>query len=118
MTTIRATCPRCGEVDMTPEDILLSVRTGGREGRYRFVCPSCEESVEKRADRRIVALLVSAGVDVASVVSSLTEIGARPDVDHTEDPRRPLPPFTNDDLERFHELLRDDRWPAEFLDQP
>ena len=36
MTTIRTTCPRCGEVDMGPEAILLSVLQGGREGTYRF----------------------------------------------------------------------------------
>ena len=64
MTTIRTTCPRCGEVDMGPEAILLSVRQNGREGSYRFTCPSCSDDVEKRADRKIVALLVSAGVDI------------------------------------------------------
>src|SRR6476620_11312308 len=65
MTTIRTTCPRCGEVDMGPEAILLSVRDDGREGSYRFTCPGCADDVEKRADRKIVALLVSAGVDIA-----------------------------------------------------
>ena len=64
MTTIRTTCPRCGEVDMGPEAILLSVRQNGREGSYRFTCPNCADDVEKRADRKIVALLVSAGVDI------------------------------------------------------
>ena len=64
MTTIRTTCPRCGEVDMGPDAISLSVRSNGREGSYRFTCPSCEDDVEKRADRKIVALLVSAGVDI------------------------------------------------------
>jgi len=68
MTTIRTTCPQCGEVDMGPESILLSVRRGGSEGTYRFVCPECTGSVEKRADRKIVALLVSAGVDVSDAV--------------------------------------------------
>src|SRR5438874_13832480 len=64
MTTIRTTCPRCGEVDMGPESILLSVRSNGREGSYRFTCPECDDAVEKRADRKIVALLVSAGADI------------------------------------------------------
>src|SRR5262245_51519790 len=64
MTTIRTTCPRCGEVDMGPESIYLSVRGNGNEGSYRFTCPSCADDVEKRADRKIVALLVSAGVDI------------------------------------------------------
>ena len=46
---------------MGPEAILLSVRDDGREGSYRFTCPGCADDVEKRADRKIVALLVSAG---------------------------------------------------------
>ena len=65
MTTIRTTCPRCGEVDMGPESILLSVQGNGHEGTYRFTCPLCADDVEKRADRKIVALLVSAGVGVS-----------------------------------------------------
>src|ERR1700675_1571773 len=64
MTTIRTTCPRCGEVDMGPQAILLSVRQNGREGSYRFTCPSCSDDGEKRADPKIVAVLVSAGVDI------------------------------------------------------
>ena len=59
MTTIRTTCPRCGEVDMGPEAILLSVRQNGKEGSYRFTCPNCADDVEKRADRKIVALRAS-----------------------------------------------------------
>ena len=46
---------------MGPEAISLSVRSSGREGSYRFTCPRCDDAVEKRADRKIVALLVSGG---------------------------------------------------------
>jgi hypothetical protein len=49
---------------MGPEAISLSVRSNGHEGSYRFTCPNCEDDVEKRADRKILALLVSAGVDI------------------------------------------------------
>src|SRR5206468_5597884 len=65
MTTIRTTCPRCGEVDMTPEAILLSVRDRAGEGSYRFSCPECLNTIEKPADRKVVALLLSAGVELA-----------------------------------------------------
>ena len=110
MTTIRTTCPRCGEVDMGPEAILLSVAQGGCEGTYKFVCPSCTDSVEKRADRKIVALLVSAGVDVdasrapavGTVQSELFDEEAPPPLE-----RRPEgPPFTIDDVIRFHFQLQ------------
>jgi hypothetical protein len=119
MTTIRTTCPRCGEVDMGPESILLQVTRGGREGTYRFTCPTCMDAVEKRADRKIVALLVSAGVDVAGR-STLTETEELFDGDEepAEDPRGPLPSgpaFTIDDLIDFHFRLQDDRSIQEFL---
>jgi len=130
MTTIRTTCPQCGEVDMGPESILLSVQGGGSEGTYRFVCPECMGSVEKRADRKIVALLVSAGVDVSDAAhrlqAELDFAGPDLDVDTERDAPAPdaeldpqdrpsgpgadLPPFTIDDVIRMHFLLQDDRF--------
>jgi predicted RNA-binding Zn-ribbon protein involved in translation (DUF1610 family) len=121
MTTIRTTCPRCGEVDMGPESILLQVVRGGREGTYRFECPTCMEPVEKRADRKIVALLVSAGVDVAgrAVPFMTAELLEEPGLDaEVEDPRGPLPPgaaFTIDDVIDFHFRLEDERYIRDFL---
>jgi predicted RNA-binding Zn-ribbon protein involved in translation (DUF1610 family) len=114
MTTIRTTCPRCGEVDMGPEAIALSVRSNGREGSYRFTCPNCSDDVEKRADRKIVALLVSAGVDIDR---SLDE-GASPELfddDGVAPPVATGPPFTIDDVIEFHFLLEDDSSIREFL---
>jgi predicted RNA-binding Zn-ribbon protein involved in translation (DUF1610 family) len=116
MTTIRTTCPRCGEVDMGPESILLQVIRGGREGTYRFTCPTCMDDVEKRADRKIVALLVSAGVDVASRGATMTE--ELFDQEPLVDPRPPLPDapaFTIDDLIDFHFTLQNDASLHEFL---
>jgi predicted RNA-binding Zn-ribbon protein involved in translation (DUF1610 family) len=131
MTTIRTTCPQCGEVDMGPESILLSVRRGGSEGTYRFVCPECLGSVEKRADRKIVALLVSAGVDVSDAAHRFQgELDFHYGIGLPEDPEdEPMesvsgldpadsiagagpepPPFTIDDVIRMHFLLQDDRF--------
>ena len=114
MTTIRTTCPRCGEVDMGPDAISLSVRSNGREGSYRFTCPSCEDAVEKRADRKIVALLVSAGVDIDpdEAVGAL----AHPELfDEVGVARTAGPPISADDLIEFHYLLEDDSYIREFL---
>jgi len=119
MTTIRTTCPRCGEVDMGPEAISLSVRSSGREGSYRFTCPRCDDSVEKRADRKIVALLVSAGVDLEPRGAS--EMGESLfDQEPTEfvEPLEHVadgPAFTIDDVIEFHFLLQDDRHIQDFL---
>jgi len=102
---------------MGPEAILLSVRQNGREGSYRFTCPSCEDDVEKRADRKIVALLVSAGVDIDQAEGMPD---GHPDLfdEAEDDPRGPLPvgpAFSIDDVIEFHYLLEDDRSIQEFL---
>ena len=101
---------------MGPESILLQVLRGGREGTYRFDCPTCMEPVEKRADRKIVALLVSAGVDVAGRSPGGT--AELFDAEEIDDPRGPLPPgpsFTIDDVIDFHFQLQDDSYIREFL---
>lgn len=103
---------------MGPESILLQVVRGGREGTYRFDCPTCMEPVEKRADRKIVALLVSAGVDVSGHGSAGPAGLFDPEPEMAEDPRGPLPPgpsFSIDDLIDFHFRLEDDRYIEQFL---
>ena len=102
---------------MGPEAILLSVRQNGRDGSYRFTCPSCEDDVEKRADRKIVALLVSAGVDIDQAEGTLV---GHPELfdEPVDDPRGPLPTgpaFSIDDVIEFHYLLEDERYIEEFL---
>lgn len=95
---------------MGPESILLSVLRGGSEGFYRFVCPECFGRVEKRADRKIVALLVSAGVDVSATEAAQDELAlsqAPPlSPEGGYDPE--APPFTIDDVIRLHFLLQDE----------
>jgi predicted RNA-binding Zn-ribbon protein involved in translation (DUF1610 family) len=119
MTTIRTTCPRCGEVDMGPEAISLSVRSSGREGSYRFTCPRCDDAVEKRADRKIVALLVSAGVDLeprggSELGESLFDQEPMETMEQIEQAMTG-PAFTIDDVIEFHFLLEDDRYLKDFL---
>ncbi|MGZ4146274.1 MAG: hypothetical protein ACXVPL_01075 [Actinomycetota bacterium] len=114
MTIIRTTCPTCGEVDMRADAVLLQVFEENSGGRYSFVCPRCGEDVEKIADRKIVALLVSAGVDVEDRTG-------HPSGGSGEDGlvrREGLPagrPFTLDDLIDFHFLLEDDQYIEESL---
>jgi hypothetical protein len=109
MTTIRTTCPRCGEVDMSPEAILLSIRDRAGEGSYRFSCPGCRGTVQKPADHKVVALLLSAGVEMDE---KETEQGRFEEFVEMAEPapeQRPAgPPFTVDDLIAFHFLLKDD----------
>jgi predicted RNA-binding Zn-ribbon protein involved in translation (DUF1610 family) len=96
MTTIKATCPTCGEVSLTPVDIELRVDRGEpSDSSYAFTCPSCLSQVRKPADERIVRLLVGGGVSMVEVDSS---------------PRFDWPPLTHDDLLDFHMLLQGDGW--------
>ena len=96
---------------------MLSVRSNGREGSYRFTCPECEDAVEKRADRKIVALLVSAGVDIdrnegsAPVHPELFDMEPASEGDVSP----PAPTFTPDDVIEFHYLLEDDVYIREFF---
>ncbi|MDP9436073.1 MAG: hypothetical protein M3P93_13115 [Actinomycetota bacterium] len=62
MTTIKASCPACGEVELTPADVALMVCSHAPLSYYAFCCPSCSEEVRKPADDHVVSLLVSGGV--------------------------------------------------------
>lgn len=127
MTTIRATCPHCGEVDLTPDDIRLTVVRApgapvGPHSFYAFTCPSCTERVHKPADERIARLLTTGGVRVEVVdeaeedlVSGVDELDAPlPLPPHPEEPRD-ADALTYDDVLDFHLLLERPDWFAELL---
>ena len=99
MTTIKATCPGCGEVDLTAEDILLRIGGQTSSNSYGFSCPACSEFVEKPADDRIVRLLLSGGV-----MPMLMHVPA--EAMEAKDG----PPINYDDLLAFHEVLKRDDW--------
>jgi hypothetical protein len=67
MTTIKATCPICGDVDLTPGDVRLTVAQAAGWATYTFKCHSCQDLIEKSADEEVVALLSSAGVVIEHV---------------------------------------------------
>ena len=100
---------------MGPEAILLSVRDDGREGSYRFTCPGCADDVEKRADRKIVALLVSAGVDIAQADREHSQASMLFDGADAERNVPVGPDFSIDDVIEFHFLLQDDRYIQDFF---
>lgn len=82
MTTIKATCPMCGDVDLAPSDVRLTVagssdgsahETGTGWARYTFTCSGCSDQVAKTADHEVVALLSSAGVQIDHVPAEALE---------------------------------------------
>ena len=99
MTTIKATCPACGEIDLTADDILLRIGAQAGGNSYSFSCPTCGDRVQKPADERIVRLLLSGGV-----MPTLFHVPAE-----ALEPRSG-PPINHDDLIEFHDLLEQDDW--------
>ncbi|HUH08845.1 MAG TPA: hypothetical protein VML96_13675 [Egibacteraceae bacterium] len=101
MTTIKATCPTCGEVGLTPHDIELRVdRQETDASFYAFKCPTCDGRVRKPADERVIRLLISGGVAVLE-----TEAEPEP-----PKPRFEGPAISHDDLLDFHALLQSPGW--------
>ena len=99
MTTIKATCPGCGEVDLVADDILLRIGARASVNTYGFTCPNCKEFVEKHADERVIRLLLSGGV-----MPTLVHVPA--EILET----RNGPPINYDDLLTFHETLETEDW--------
>jgi hypothetical protein len=62
MTLIKASCPSCGEVELTPADVALMVCSHAPLSYYAFHCSGCDTEVRKPADDHVVSLLVSGGV--------------------------------------------------------
>jgi hypothetical protein len=99
VATIRASCPTCGDVELTSRDVTVRVCAADNQGSYAFRCPACELAVSKPADPKIVDLLVSSGVrlSVWHLPAELSEVheGA---------------PITYDDLLDFHYAIQKEGW--------
>jgi predicted RNA-binding Zn-ribbon protein involved in translation (DUF1610 family) len=104
MTTIKATCPGCGEVDLTAEDILLRIGASKTVNTYGFSCPDCGDFVQKSADDRIVRLLLSGGVVPVPVHVPAEALEVHDG-----------PPISHDDILAFHEILEQDDWIQQLL---
>jgi predicted RNA-binding Zn-ribbon protein involved in translation (DUF1610 family) len=62
MSEVKVTCPDCGNVVLTSEQIRLVKCTVAAWSYYEFRCPECNELVRKDAGADIVSLLASAGI--------------------------------------------------------
>lgn len=99
MTTIRATCPICGDVELKPSQLRLMVCNRAEFSTYTFDCPTCNDEVKKPADEEVIALLLSGGV-----VAKAWRIPAEAFEAHAG------PPINHDDLLELHlELEKNDR---------
>lgn len=94
MTTIKATCPTCGDVDLTPADVIVTVAAALGWSTYTFTCAGCADDVCKPADDEIVQLLTTAGVRVHRLDIPTEYLESRLLA-------RTNPPLTSDDLLDF-----------------
>ena len=78
MTTIKTSCPVCGDVELTPAQMRLVVCNLADRSFYAFSCSTCRDEVRKPADDEVVALLVSGGV-----IAERWEIPAEAFEEHT-----------------------------------
>ena len=62
MTTIKTSCPVCGDVELTPAQMRLVVCSRSAWSYYAFSCTTCKDEIRKPADDEVVTLLVSGGV--------------------------------------------------------
>jgi hypothetical protein len=99
VTTIRASCQDCGDVQLRPADLKVRVCSDDNSGAYVFSCPYCGHGVSKPAEARIVELLVSSGVEleVWRLPAELEE-------------RRQGQRISYDDVLDFHLLMCRDDW--------
>jgi hypothetical protein len=104
MATIRASCPTCGDVELTAKNVKVHICTTNNAGSYSFVCPDCQLAVSKPAEPRIVDLLVSSGVRL--------EVWHLPA--ELEEAKQGLP-ITYDDLLEFHYDLEHEDWLARLI---
>ncbi len=90
-TVIKASCHDCGDVELGVSDLEVRVCTQDEQGTYVFRCPSCQMSVVKPAEPRIVDMLVASGVSLnIAAARTLARMVPEPD-SRTSLPRSPIP---------------------------
>lgn len=86
MTTIKASCPDCGEVELTSADVTLMVCSYAPLSYYSFQCTKCSTEVRKPADDHVVSLLLSGGVQavVWELPAEALEVHQGPAIDYDD----------------------------------
>jgi len=68
MTIIKATCPSCGDVELSRDQVRLVVHPLADRSFYGFTCTRCGDVVRKPAGDEVVRLLTMGGVVAERVV--------------------------------------------------
>jgi len=97
-----ATCPTCGDVELTSKSVQIQTCITDGTSTYSFVCPTCSLITNKPASPSVVESLSAAGsrLIVWALPAELAE------------PKRG-PAICHDDLLDFHTALESPDWQAE-----
>jgi predicted RNA-binding Zn-ribbon protein involved in translation (DUF1610 family) len=68
MTIIKATCPSCGDVELSRDQVRLVVHPVAERSFYGFTCTRCGDAVRKPAGDEVVRLLTMGGVVAERIV--------------------------------------------------
>lgn len=66
-TTIKVTCPGCGDLTVARDDVLVVCFTFGGGDYYQFFCQKCATTVRKPATDTVVNILRGGGVPLRVV---------------------------------------------------
>lgn len=99
---VRATCPKCGDVELTVNDVQVQVCVTTAQSTYSFVCPECATLVNKEANESVVESLTSAGSRLVAwtLPAELYEPKSGPAISY-------------DDVLEFHLALESGDWQRE-----
>jgi hypothetical protein len=99
---VRATCPTCGDVELTVDDVQVQLCVSTSLSTYSFLCPACSLIVNKEANDAVVESLTAAGSRLVAwtLPAELNE------------PKNG-PKITHDDLLEFHLALESGDWQRE-----
>lgn len=86
MTTIKASCPVCGDVDLTPAQVRLVVCSRLEWSYYAFACTGCQDDIRKPADEEIISLLITGGVvaEAWEIPDEALEVHAGPAISYDD----------------------------------
>lgn len=99
MTTIKASCPSCGDVELTPRQVRLVVCNVPGRSFYSFTCHTCCDDIRKPASEDVVTLLRSGGVVAERYVMPAEALESHDGA-----------PLTHDELLDFHVALQQIDW--------
>ncbi|MBV9659533.1 MAG: hypothetical protein JO337_00080 [Acidimicrobiales bacterium] len=99
---VRATCPTCGDVELSVTEVQVQICVTTAASTYSLLCPSCRVIVNKQANESVVESLAAAGARmmVWTLPAELDEPKLGPKI-------------TYDDLLEFHLGLEGETWQEE-----